>query len=507
MYERDHLRREIAKTKAFDYIYQDIALHPLHEFQSMVAENNAKRKREGDSDVDAMDRDDDDNNDNNNNNTDLSNSANEHELMLNRLRFELRERKRLKADQDALVAIKQRLLKENEMKKLELDTLDKDLESLVKASLPLQERLGVLVSRKRDECLEAQNLARPLFVLYQEVLTWNDLNPADSILIEIVGRDSSASMEVDRANKADSNGAPSHSANPSNQRNETSLRLQFYTESSQKTSIVLNFFYLPKLGLTIVELPTLNPSSAAHSPLKSTFSLMNLLPDDNGLESPNPANNNSRNSSKVFSVKESGGFAYHWLQRLSGVVFPHLLPLPDGLSTGLFEFILMAIRRRATVLEEIREALRHVVEARKDVLRSKRADKTLGGKVLARVVGWKDIVDEDNQTCINGMITIECQKHKFVFACELACTYPNTAAKFSFVEHRGADGGDSSPESVESINDLLHAVNNAPQSELIAHYDNSGSESGGLLALYQLSKLVACVGFLVEGGNSFNGYY
>ncbi|KAJ3018379.1 UNVERIFIED_CONTAM: THO complex subunit 5, partial [Siphonaria sp. JEL0065] len=465
MYERDHLRREIAKTRAVEYIYQDIALHPLPEFTTLAHQafldstsDNTREKWNGEEEEEEEgEKMDQDRNDVDA--VDLSLSENDHQLMLNRLRFELRERKRLKAHQDALLATKQRLLKENEAKKLELEALDKDLEAFLKGSLVLQDRLTVDVTRKRVECAEAQNLARPLFVVYQEVLSWNDLHPDDLIIIEIIGRDANA-MDVDDAG-GDSTSKPeakhgkskSHSSTPHNQKDETSIKLILTTKSSYKTNVILHFHYLPKRGFTIVEPPTLTSITPTSISPKPTFSLTCLLPNDTGLESPNPANNTSRASSNnassssssfsAFSPKESGGFAYHWVQRLSGLMFPHLLPLPADLNIGLFEFIIENVRRRVVVLEEVVDALRAVFLGKKSVAVD-RFESAVGGKKRgggARVIGWKDVLDV---------------KNKFVFACQLASEYPETSAKFSFVEHVGTEGGDASTEATDSINDLLH---------------------------------------------------
>ncbi|KAJ3060052.1 THO complex subunit 5, partial [Podochytrium sp. JEL0797] len=194
MYERDHLRREIAKARAFGYIYHDIQLHPIDHFTALQAEAAAKHansKQEDTAMVIVLDKEEGEDEESSDpmlvsaeslDDVDRFDKAwihhnNDHELMLNRLQFELCERKRLKKNQDALQTIKQRLLQQNESKKQALESLDKDLETFLKASIPLQERLGVSVTKKRVEMGRAQMLKRPLFVLYQEVVDWNELRP------------------------------------------------------------------------------------------------------------------------------------------------------------------------------------------------------------------------------------------------------------------------------------------------------------------------------------------
>ncbi|KAI8618345.1 Fms-interacting protein-domain-containing protein [Chytriomyces sp. MP71] len=182
MYERDHLRREIAKMRAFESIYQDIPLMPLAQFLALermaASQGQDTMLLDAMADVGMKDL---------NANADVDAAANlfdsngnpvndaAHALMLRRLEFELKERKRLKTDEDSLLVMKERIMKENEEKRAELEALDKEMEVLLKATIPLQERFGMPITRRREQAVDAQLLARPLFVLYQEIVNYNTL--------------------------------------------------------------------------------------------------------------------------------------------------------------------------------------------------------------------------------------------------------------------------------------------------------------------------------------------
>ncbi|KAJ3082808.1 THO complex subunit 5, partial [Rhizoclosmatium hyalinum] len=566
-YERDHLRRLIAKMRAHEYIYNDIQLHDIDDFlakakpsaSSSSSSTTKKRRIDDSSDVNGIMEDDDgvihvddmdttvDEIEEGQDNDDLTVYTNEHQLMLNRLQFELRERKRLKTSQDALTAQKLLLLKQNETKRIELESVDRDLESLLKATLPLQERLHVTVTKSRVEAADAQALPRPLFVLYQQVLDWNDLKKDDPIKLEIINKSQQqpngiattpSMMDVDNPTTNSPNSKKPATPSPTssyNKPHDYSLKLtlplpQPTTQPSTTTitttppqkHITLHFHHLPKQQIVILEPVSTSTQQqqttiATNQPhVSQTFTLHALFHGDTtGIDSPNPA------SAARFNAKEAGGLAYHWVQRICGLYFPGMAELADDdcgdrdgndggaavagvMMRGLVERVVQGVRRRFVALEEVGRGLSGAVSARLPVAVnavSTGAGVGVGvgvGAGGARVVGWKDVKDDEGDCCVKGMVTVEvrgaqlgAKKRRVVFLCELGWRYPDVAAKFSFVQEEEVGGtGDIVLEPSETVNNILQIVNGKAHDLVDAYVDGKQN----LVAVYQLAKLVACLG-------------
>lgn len=69
----------------------------------------------------------------------LTNAASDHQLMLNRLQFELEERKRYDAEKRRLLAVKVQLTKANKARKAQLNKVETQLEAYIQSSQSLQD--------------------------------------------------------------------------------------------------------------------------------------------------------------------------------------------------------------------------------------------------------------------------------------------------------------------------------------------------------------------------------
>ncbi|KAF9909113.1 hypothetical protein EC991_009023 [Linnemannia zychae] len=108
-YQRKYLLNEIARCHDMETFYQDVPLVSLEEFREMAPEN-------------------------------LNNATtSEHQLMLNRLQFELEERKRYDAEKRRLLAVKVQLTKANKARKAQLNKVETQLESYIQSSQSLQD--------------------------------------------------------------------------------------------------------------------------------------------------------------------------------------------------------------------------------------------------------------------------------------------------------------------------------------------------------------------------------
>ncbi|KAM0750199.1 hypothetical protein T439DRAFT_326152 [Meredithblackwellia eburnea MCA 4105] len=111
-FEQGHLEREIRACLEYESEYQTLPLHSVQELQQLAA----------DSLIDPLPED-------------------EHELMLLRLKFELQERIRFDEEKKQLGVEKQKLVKENEVKKNRLEDLEARLQEFVKSARAIQDRM------------------------------------------------------------------------------------------------------------------------------------------------------------------------------------------------------------------------------------------------------------------------------------------------------------------------------------------------------------------------------
>ncbi|KAG0293637.1 hypothetical protein BGZ96_002519 [Linnemannia gamsii] len=107
-YQRKYLLNEIARCHDMETFYQDVPLVPMVEFRNMAPDS-------------------------------LTNAASDHQLMLNRLQFELEERKRYDAEKRRLLAVKVQLTKANKARKAQLNKVETQLEAYIQSSQSLQD--------------------------------------------------------------------------------------------------------------------------------------------------------------------------------------------------------------------------------------------------------------------------------------------------------------------------------------------------------------------------------
>jgi hypothetical protein len=138
-YEAMHLRREISNCLEFRSGHEDIDLVEEEEFYSQAPETISKPE---------------------------VSRTNDHQRMLCRLEWELEQRKLLSQQQEVLekqISLEDQVIKQSEEK---LDGLQPALDTLQRASLPLQDMLGLPVDKMREEESLARLLPEPLYVLY-----------------------------------------------------------------------------------------------------------------------------------------------------------------------------------------------------------------------------------------------------------------------------------------------------------------------------------------------------
>ncbi|KAF4375451.1 hypothetical protein F8388_024110 [Cannabis sativa] len=328
MYEKGHYIKAIKACKDFKSKYPDIELVPEEEFFRDAPEDIQKSI--------------------------LSNDP-AHNLMLKRLDFELFQRKELCKLREKLEQQKKSLSETIVNRKKFLSSLPSHLKSLKKASLPVQNILGVLHTKKLKQQHSAELLPPPLYVLYSQLLAQKEAF-GEQVDMEILGsvkdaqtlahqqanvdtgissnleysrmEDDAADEEEDgqrrrkrtrRISPKDNLEQAGHLVHP------LKVVLHVYdddevSDSKSAKLITIKFEYLVKLNVVCVGI------EGSHEGPENTI-LSNLFPDDTGLELPHQSAKLLVGDSLVFDEKRTSR-PYKWAQHLAGIdLLPELSPL------------------------------------------------------------------------------------------------------------------------------------------------------------------------------------
>ncbi|XP_040995614.1 THO complex subunit 5B [Juglans microcarpa x Juglans regia] len=278
-----------------------------------------------------------------------------HDLMLKRLHFELFQRKELCKLHEKLELQKKKLLDAIANRKKFLSSLPSHLKSLKKASLPVQNQLGVLHTKKLKQHHLAELLPPPLYVIYSEFLAQKEAF-CENMDLEIVGslkdaqafarqqanKDTGISTNVESSRLEDD--APDEEDDGQRRRKrpkrvpskenldqeglyqvhplKTILHIYDDEVSDLKSAklITLKFEFLLKLNAVCVGI------EGSHDGSENNI-LCNLFPDDAGIELPHQAAKLSVGDALTFDEKRTSR-PYKWAQHLAGIDFlPELSPL------------------------------------------------------------------------------------------------------------------------------------------------------------------------------------
>ncbi|XP_047161191.1 THO complex subunit 5A-like isoform X2 [Vigna umbellata] len=363
MYEKNHYVKAIKACKDFKSKYPDIDLVPEEEFF-----------RDAPQDIkDSV----------------LSNDA-AHNLMLRRLNFELFQRKELCKHHEKLELQKKILLQTIANRKKFLTSLPSHLKSLKKASLPVQNQLGLHHTKRLKQHHSAELLPPALYVIYSQLLAQKEAF-GEPIDLEIIGslkdaqafarqqahKDNDNSTTVESSKLEDD--APDEEEDGQRRRKRPrrvqakesldqggifqvhplKIIIHVYEDQhsdSKSSKLTLRFEYLVKLNVVCVGIEGSNESP-------ENDILCNLFPNDTGLELP-------QQSAKLF-VQEAIAFntlrtsrPYKWAQHLAGIEFlPEVSPLlfTDDNGAAKNENVISGLslyrqqNRISTVLQRIRD--------------------------------------------------------------------------------------------------------------------------------------------------------
>ncbi|CAM6091968.1 unnamed protein product [Calypogeia fissa] len=283
-----------------------------------------------------------------------------HKLNLQRLNFELHQRKELCKQREQLDARKKLLQESIANRRKFLSSLPSHLKALKKASLPVQQQLGILHTKRVKQHQLAELLPPPLYILYSQFLSQKDAF-GESIEVEIMGsakdaqtvarqqanREAAAAAGVTEEakieedlpdedddsqrrrkrvkkshDKENTDGAGLYQAHP------LTIVLQIYDDEQPATDkanklLTIVFEFLPKLNIVCAGI-----EGSSQGPEPDNL-LVNLFPNDTGLDLPNQVSKLQAGGGFVFDEKRTLR-PFKWVQHLAGIDFlpetPPLLP-------------------------------------------------------------------------------------------------------------------------------------------------------------------------------------
>lgn len=328
MYEKSHYVKAIKACKDFKSKYPDIDLVSEEEFFRDATEEIKAPTLSKDS---------------------------AQNLMMKRLNFELYQRKELCKLHEKLEHNKRGLLEVIANRKKFLSSLPSHLKSLKKASLPVQNQLGVLHTKKLKQHHSAELLPPPLYVIYSQFLAQKEAF-GENIDLEIVGslkdaqviarqqanKDTGISTNAESSRLEDD--APDEEDDGQRRRKRPKrvpskesldhggvyqvhplkIILQIYDDevSDLKSAklLTLKFEYLLKLNVVCVGI------EGSHEGPENNI-LCNLFPDDTGIELPHQSAKLFHGDALAFDERRTSR-PYKWAQHLAGIDFlPELSPL------------------------------------------------------------------------------------------------------------------------------------------------------------------------------------
>ncbi|XP_076625148.1 THO complex subunit 5 [Colletes latitarsis] len=322
LYEVMHLKKEVIKCLQFKSKDELIQLVSEEEFHKHAPENICRPE---------------------------ITKHNPHQLRLARLEWELTQRKQLAALCDELTESKKAVASSIESKQSRLDNLAPQLHSILEASKPLQESLGLPLDKIRQEHHKATLLASPLYVLYAKASAYRDAYD-NTIIVKVEGDEEEAKRANNQDGLQESDSDPeflsenvieetpvhkkrhhrlSREARQEEKKSKLlqrhPLNVKIVIKLKNETKLTLQFFYIMFLKVVTVESRLKTEGVGGISTgdmLVSESILRELYPRDLGLESPNPANyyQLSRHNLGQFSTLGLG-IPYKWAQRMAGLHF------------------------------------------------------------------------------------------------------------------------------------------------------------------------------------------
>ncbi|KFP03764.1 THO complex subunit 5 [Calypte anna] len=320
LYEVMHLQKEITKCLEFKSKHEEIELVSLEEFYREAPPEISRPS---------------------------ITLSEPHQQTLARLDWELEQRKRLAEKYKECLTSKEKILKEIEVKKEYLSSLQPRLNSIMQASLPVQEYLFMPFDQAHKQYETARHLPPPLYVLFVQASAYGQACDK-KLVVAIEGSVEEAKAlykppEDSQDDESDSDAEeeqttkrrrPTLGVQLDDKRKEMLKRHPLYVTIDLKCKdenvLHLTFYYLMNLNVMTVKAKVTTAlemtTAISAGDLLSPDSLLNCLyPGDHGRRTPNPANQFQFDKVGIVTLSDyvaELGHPYLWVQKLGGLHFP-----------------------------------------------------------------------------------------------------------------------------------------------------------------------------------------
>ncbi|XP_065831134.1 THO complex subunit 5 homolog [Oscarella lobularis] len=383
--------------------------------------------------------------------------GNDHKKMLARLHWELEQRKSLTRQLSEADLEKSAVVKDIDTKKAILSSLQPQLDSVMKATLPVQELMSMPFAQMRVQQKLAYHLPEPLYVLFVQLSAYKEALDQE-VVVSVEGELEEAKLALSAlksrqtGSESDSdNEQPVHVSGKRKKRRKTidetllqkradllklfplSVRL---VVKDQDMTLQIDFQFVMALEIVSAKVDLNTPLGGAV--LKSETFLSWLFPDDDGLASPNPANQFKLRKLGIdgdlfASFVNEMGIPYKWAQRLAGLNFsPEKRPFTStATSSSTIEVLMKEIRTRIGSRIALQEQLNRLDSLELIDIPAEAAH-CFPGQVNTDLTGWQvinwDSVSENALT--NGWIERGLIKQNDYF---FEATFKNGTTEFKTV--------------------------------------------------------------------------
>ncbi|XP_075754025.1 THO complex subunit 5 isoform X1 [Pelodiscus sinensis] len=396
LYEVMHLQKEITKCLEFKSKHEEIELVSVDEFYKEAPPEISKPNI----------------------------TLNEpHQQTLARLDWELEQRKRLAEKYKECLASKEKILKEIEVKREYLSSLQPRLNSIMQASLPVQEYLFMPFDQAHKQSETARHLPPPLYVLFVQANAYGQAcDQKLAVAIDGSVEDAKALYKPPEDSQDDESDSDAEEEQTTKRRRPTlgvqlddkrkemlkrhPLSVTIDLKCKDDSELHLVFYYLLNLNVLTVKsrvstAAELSSPVSAGDLLSPGCLLSCLYPGDHGKRTPNPANQFQFDKVGILSLSDyvaDLGHPYVWVQKLGGLHFPkdqpqHTVTAESSLSASHMELTMKLLRTRLQsrlALHKQFASLEHGV-----VPVSSECQQLFPSKVVARLAKWAALPYED----------------------------------------------------------------------------------------------------------------
>lgn len=396
LYEVMHLQKEITKCLEFKSKHEEIELVSVEEFYRDAPAKISKPE---------------------------ITSSDPHQQTLSRLDWELEQRKRLAEKYKESLAIKDKILKEIDVKKEYLNSLQPQLHSIMQASLPVQEYLSMPFDCMHKQYEIARHLPAPLYVLFVQASAYSQACDK-KLVVSIEGsvEEAKALFKPPEDSQDDESDSDAEEEQTTKRRRPTlgvqlddkrkemlkrhPLCVSLILKCKDNSSLNLTFYFLMNLNILTVKAKVVPASELANS--ISAGELLNpetvlrcLYPGDDGKKTPNPANQYQFDKVGILDLSDyisELGHPYLWVQIMGGLHFPTDQPQPsiiadNTLSASHMEKTIKLLRSRLLSRLSLHRqfaSLEHGI-----IPISGECQNLFPAKVVSRLTRWSMIPYED----------------------------------------------------------------------------------------------------------------